>query len=137
MEGSGGLSGASDLIFGSDGYLYVSSFDTNEVLRFKEAHVSSVANEKSFPGASILSQNYPNPFKTSTTIEYNLPEAGLVSIEVYDVLGRVVDVLKNENQSAGTHQIKWKTNATTPVGLYLLRVTTAAGDQVLPMLKGH
>lgn len=125
-----------DFVFGPDGDLYLTSVDTHEVLRFREATGSTVANEEaSFAAVSITAQNYPNPFNTSTTIEYSLPEAGLVKMEVYDILGRVVDLLKNESQPAGTHQVMWETNPGVPSGLYLLRITTTAGNLVLPVQK--
>ena len=53
----------------------------------------------------ILSQNYPNPFNSSTTIRWQLPETGFVTIKIYDVLGREVKTLLNEDLSAGKHKI--------------------------------
>jgi len=52
-----------------------------------------------------LSQNYPNPFNPSTTIAYSIPKDGMVSLKVYDVLGKEVVTLINEVQSADTKNI--------------------------------
>ncbi|MCH7965251.1 MAG: T9SS type A sorting domain-containing protein [Bacteroidetes bacterium] len=52
-----------------------------------------------------LSQNYPNPFNPSTTISYSISKDGLVTLKVYDILGKEVLTLINEVQSAGTKNI--------------------------------
>jgi len=52
-----------------------------------------------------LSQNYPNPFNASTTIAYSIPKDGLVTLKVYDILGKEVVALINEVQSAGSNNI--------------------------------
>ena len=53
------------------------------------------------PAAVELKQNYPNPFNPSTKIRFALPTSGFVSIKLYDVLGKEVAVLVNENLTAG------------------------------------
>ncbi len=50
-----------------------------------------------------LSQNYPNPFRESTTIEYYLPHPGFVVLEIYDLSGKKVRTIVNENQRSGFH----------------------------------
>jgi len=58
-------------------------------------------------GGYFLSENYPNPFNPSTTIEFVLPKAGFVTLKIYDLLGREVAALISEKKSAGTYQAKW------------------------------
>ncbi|OGG02314.1 MAG: hypothetical protein A3F83_07960 [Candidatus Glassbacteria bacterium RIFCSPLOWO2_12_FULL_58_11] len=76
-----------------------------------------------------LNQNYPNPFNPSTTISYTLPEntAGHVSLGVYDIRGRLVRILINENKETGTFQVNWdgkdKTGHSLPSGVYLYRLS--------------
>jgi hypothetical protein len=53
------------------------------------------------PTSTALAQNYPNPFNPTTTIEYALPQAAMVSLKIYDILGREVQTLVNEPKSAG------------------------------------
>lgn len=71
---------------------------------------------------------YPNPFNSSTTIEYNLPEAGLVTIDIYDILGRKVETLVNKEQPAGFHQVIWDAMDHSS-GIYFNRIQ--AGDFTL------
>jgi hypothetical protein len=59
------------------------------------------------PEVYALDDNYPNPFNPETMIKYQLPEAGLVTLEVYNMLGQLVRTLVNEHQSAGHYRMRW------------------------------
>jgi len=54
-----------------------------------------------------LSQNYPNPFNSSTTIKYSIRHKGLVQLKIYDISGRLVTTLVNEEQRAGNYRFIW------------------------------
>jgi len=69
------------------------------------------------PKEFILNQNYPNPFNPSTTIKYSLPEPGKVTFIIYDILGREVSRLVDEEKTAGTYEISWNA-ANLPSGVY-------------------
>ena len=58
------------------------------------------------PDSYKLFQNYPNPFNSTTTIRYELPKPSPVKLNIYDILGREVSVLVNENKSAGSYEVK-------------------------------
>ncbi len=58
-----------------------------------------------------LNQNYPNPFNPSTVIGYQLPAAGVVTLKVFDVLGREVATLVDEYKQAGYHEIEFNLSA--------------------------
>jgi hypothetical protein len=66
------------------------------------------------PEVFALHQNYPNPFNPTTQIKYDLPEDALVTINIYDVMGRSIKSLVNSNQPAGYRSIQW--NATNNLG---------------------
>ena len=72
--------------------------------------------------------NYPNPFKSSTTISYQLPGNGSVTVKVFDALGKEKATLVNENQSAGIHTIDFDAKD-LPGGVYSYRLTF--NDQVI------
>ena len=87
------------------------------------------------PGQTSLQQNYPNPFNPSTTIEYDLGFVDgpfqKVNITVYDILGRNIKTLINEEQSIGRYRVKWdgKDQNGVPVssGIYFVNLLTDMG----------
>ena len=78
------------------------------------------------PKVFALHQNYPNPFNPLTQIRYDLPEDQLVSITIYDVMGRNIRTLMNVNQSAGYHSIHWdaknKVGEAVSAGMYIYTI---------------
>jgi hypothetical protein len=74
------------------------------------------------PSTYLLQQNYPNPFNPSTTILFSIPTSEFVTLKVYDVLGREVATLVNENLSAGSYSYNFDAkNLTSGVYLYKLQ----------------
>ncbi|PKL82198.1 MAG: peptidase M1 [Ignavibacteriae bacterium HGW-Ignavibacteriae-3] len=68
---------------------------------------TSIKENEDVPKSFYLSQNYPNPFNPETVISYQLPEAGHVSLKVYDVLGREITSLVNQFQREGTYSSRF------------------------------
>jgi len=77
------------------------------------------------PTSFALNQNYPNPFNPSITIRFDIPKSELVKLVVYDIMGKEVSVLANENVSAGKYEVKWNA-ASYSSGIYFYTLT--AGD---------
>ncbi len=92
------------------------------------------AVDGSIPTAFAIGQNYPNPFNPSTTIQYDLPVAGHVTMVVYNMLGQVVDRLVDDQQNPGTYKIRWDASRMSS-GAYLYQITVDAGKQTFKEVR--
>ena len=82
-------------------------------------------SDKTVPRSFSLSQNFPNPFNPSTTINYQVPKTSLVVLKVYDVLGREAATLVNETKSPGTYEAKFD-GSKFASGIYFCRMTAGS-----------
>jgi hypothetical protein len=83
-------------------------------------------NTGSLPIAFSLAQNYPNPFNPTTIINYSLPSASHVKLEVFNVLGQRVMLLEDNKKSAGKYSTEFNA-AGFPSGIYFYRLTHDGG----------
>lgn len=95
--------------------------------------VSNELVEYDSPLTFNLDQNYPNPFNPSTTINYQLSENGIVTLRVFDAIGREVAMLENGYKSAGSYQTAFDASALSS-GVYIYQLTSAAGSITKKML---
>lgn len=77
------------------------------------------------PKIYSLSQNYPNPFNPETIISFTLPQKELVTLTIYDLLGRRIDILVNDEKSAGQYELKFNASKYAS-GIYVY--TISAGE---------
>lgn len=80
-----------------------------------------------------LLQNYPNPFNPITTITFNIPQSEKVTITVFDILGREVAELINEQKEAGTHTIKYDASNMTS-GIYFYQIKAGEYSEVRKLI---
>ncbi len=80
-----------------------------------------------------LGQNYPNPFNPSTGISFSVPVNGFVSLKVYDILGKEVGALVNENKPAGNYIVRFDGSA-LPGGIYFYKIAAAGFSKTMKMI---
>lgn len=85
------------------------------------------------PKEHSLSQNFPNPFNPSTSIKYNIPERVFVEIGIYDILGRKIETLVNEEKPAGIYEITWYAES-LPSGVYFYQLKAGGFIETKKML---
>lgn len=90
------------------------------------------AVEASAPAAFSVAQNVPNPFNPSTTISFTIPDAGTVSVDVFNVAGQKVDTIANEFMSAGSHSVTWDASSLS-AGVYFYMVKTGNFTRTMKM----
>lgn len=84
-------------------------------------------NESLIPKEYTLEQNFPNPFNPNTQISYQLPKASFVTLKIFDMLGKEIATLVNEQQSAGRYEVKFEASSLAS-GVYIYKLQ--AGDFV-------
>lgn len=106
---------------------------------FKVTNSTSVEkNTSGQPEGFMLEQNFPNPFNPSTSIRFSIPKETSVSLKVYDILGREIKTIVNDNLSAGNYNMRWNgednNNKTVAGGAYLCRLTAGGYSQIQKMI---
>lgn len=85
------------------------------------------------PADFKLSQNYPNPFNPVTNIEFSLPKSGMTKLTVFDITGKEVEKLVNQNLSAGTYKVDFDASPLSS-GTYFYRIEAGDFVQVKKMI---
>ncbi|MEK9137134.1 MAG: FG-GAP-like repeat-containing protein, partial [Bacteroidota bacterium] len=126
----------------------------DQILNISETPTSVERTSPAVPDRFVLEQNYPNPFNPTTEIEYSLPSlssnqakgrvgegshvrlgepsARRVTLKVYDLLGREVATLVNENLKPGTYHVEWNASAFAS-GIYLCQLRAGALVQTIKL----
>lgn len=119
-------SGREGMIFyspsnGDQGYQNVSRWTYTWI----DDEITGVNDNPALVNAFDLKQNYPNPFNPSTKIQYSIAEPGLVSIKVFDILGRQIADLVNEQKSAGAYTVDFNAQSLS-AGVYFYRIESGS-----------
>ena len=127
------------------GFLEVSTnqFMNNEIKRYVGASGTSQLSiggnsSNGFPVRFTVYPNFPNPFNPTTQIKYDLPKDNLITITVYDVMGRKVRSLMNDSQTAGYHTVGWDAKNDigegVAAGMYLFSIQAGEFNAVRKMV---
>ena len=96
---------------------------SNLIYHKDEFIVVGAVSQVSIPLEFCLSQNYPNPFNETTRITFGLAEDTEVSVDVFDLRGRLVEKLVDSSLKAGHHAITWDAGS-APGGIYIVQLRT-------------
>jgi 6-phosphogluconolactonase (cycloisomerase 2 family) len=119
------------------GARFVHHSSTASFPKESEIDESEVANERSPVTSYRLEQNYPNPFNPSTTIQFNVLEAGVVQLSIYNLQGQEVRRLVSAEMNAGRHTVNWNgrdhTGKQVPSGVYLYKLRVNGFEETKKM----
>jgi photosystem II stability/assembly factor-like uncharacterized protein len=104
-----------------------------EIISNRINNIEGVMSYSSLPIKFGLYQNFPNPFNPSTTINFDVSKSCLVTIKIYDVLGREVETLVNEEKSPGRYKVEFNASNLAS-GLYFYRMTSNNFSETRKML---
>jgi len=85
------------------------------------------------PVVYSLKQNYPNPFNPTTNIQFAIPQAGLVTMKIYNILGQEVATLLNEHKNAGTYTVDFDASGLNS-GVYFYKIESGAFTSTKKMI---
>jgi beta-glucanase (GH16 family) len=80
-----------------------------------------------------LGQNWPNPFGSVTTIDFELPRPGFASLKIFDIHGRLIETVLDGHLAAGKHEARWTVSGVAP-GVYICNLSTQGGSRVQTMI---
>jgi len=95
--------------------------------------ITDLTNSTTVPKEFQLYQNYPNPFNPVTSIKFDIPKSSLVKIKVYDITGKEITELVNQEMSAGVYETTWEASGFAS-GVYFYKITAGDFNKVLKMV---
>ena len=116
-------------------YIFTSAGYNGGIWRrpLSEVITSVKPQQTKIPNHFYLNQNFPNPFNPTTTISYEIPQKSFVTIKIYDLLGREVTALVNEEEIAGSHSVNFNAQNLSS-GVYFYSVNAGGFNQTKKMV---
>ncbi len=116
---AGGVYSPRGAAWSNDGkMMFLADYDYNIVSVWKATSTSVRKEEGVNPASFELTQNYPNPFNPTTNIKFSIPNSSFVTLKVYDLIGREVATLLNEEKQAGSYNVDFNASKLAS-GMYI------------------
>jgi hypothetical protein len=106
---------------------------SNEATAYVPDIITSVKIKNVLPTEFLLEQNYPNPFNNSTVIKYSIPQEGLVTLKVYNLLGEEVARPVNGTKQTGNYEVSFDATGLTS-GIYFYTLTAGSFRETKKMV---
>lgn len=117
-------------------YLVDVEFYEVELVEYYVSYPVGVINSPSIPSNFCLLQNYPNPFNPVTNIQYSVPNLEFIQIKIFDILGKEIITLINEEKYAGTYNVEFNaTNLSSGVYFYIMKAGSFLKTNKLLLIK--
>lgn len=128
---------SSGIVTDNNGNVYVAGTCNDDFVTIKYSQTVDInSTNTQIPEKYFLSQNYPNPFNPMTTIKYGTPKSGLVQVKIYDILGKEVMDLVNENKIAGNYQVNFNgVNYSSGIYFYRIKIDDFVDSKRMVLLK--
>lgn len=131
-----GMQRPSGMVFNSNGDLFITSIQADNILKVSNLPTAVEDEGNSVVNNFSLEQNYPNPFNPSTSIKYRLSGISKVSLKVYDVLGKEVATLVNEEKPAGSYEVNFNAaGLSSGIYFYKLQAGTLVETKKMILMK--
>ena len=107
-----------------------------KTMKFRLVGTTGINDETGLPDNFSLSQNFPNPFNPTTQIKYQIEDRGFVSLKIYNILGKEIITLVNEEKQAGSYEVEFDArNLTSGIYFYKLTAGTFKESRKMILLK--
>jgi hypothetical protein len=137
LNATGKVSNATE-IQANTGILVIPNFNGNTVNFLNLTNLSNYETEVYIPQYFSLKQNYPNPFNPNTTIYYSLLNESMVTIIIYDILGKEINQLISQRKPQGNHSVEWNGDDNfgnhVNAGIYLYQIQSVDFVQTKKMV---
>ncbi len=123
-QGLDSVSIASMIYYNNYIYIAVANYGTTNVSIYKRPLQDIIGIKKEqgiVPESFSLQQNYPNPFNSTTNIKFQIPKSGKVKLKIFDLTGKEIKLLINENLSSGVYEISYDAGE-LPSGIYFYKL---------------
>ena len=105
-----------------------------KILKTTSGGITSIkSNGSEIPAEFLLLQNYPNPFNPATTIKFDIAASSFVNLRVYNILGKEIEVLVNEQMNPGSYNVDWDAS-NYPSGVYIYKMISGNFIQTKKMI---